>query len=44
MSLPAKSMVDELRTWMDTRLQERLESFNENVQSGPTMVQTDATT
>ena len=37
-------MVDELRTWMDTRLQERLESFNENVQSRPTMVQTDATT
>ena len=29
---------------MDTRLQERLEAFNENVQSGPTMVQTDATT
>ena len=28
----AKSMVDELRTWMDNRLQERLEALNENVQ------------
>jgi predicted component of type VI protein secretion system len=44
MSPPAKSMVDELRTWMDTRLQERLEAFNENIQSGPTMVQTDTIT
>ena len=43
MSLPTKSMVDELRTWMDTRIQERLEAFNENVQSGPPMVQKDDT-
>ena len=44
MSPPAKSMVDELRTWMDTRIQERLEAFNENVQSRPPMVQKDDTT
>ncbi len=43
MSPPAKSMVDELRTWMDNRLQEWLEALNENVQLGPTMVQTDTT-
>jgi hypothetical protein len=30
-SPPAKSVVDELRTWMDTRIQERMEAFNENV-------------
>ena len=44
MSLPAKSMVNELRTWMDTRIQERLEAFNENVQSEPPMVKKDDTT
>jgi hypothetical protein len=44
MSPPTKSMVDELRTWMDTRSQERLEAFNENVQYGPPMVQKDDTT
>jgi hypothetical protein len=44
LSVPTKSMVDELRTWMDNRLQERLEALNENVQPGPTMVQTDTTT
>ena len=44
MSPPAKSMVGELRTWMDNRLQERLETYNENIQSGTTMVQTDTTT
>ena len=44
MSLPAKSMVNELRTWMDTRIQERLEAFNENVQSEPPMVQKDDNT
>ena len=44
LSLPTKSIVDELRTWMDNRLQERLEALNENVQPGPTMVQTDTTT
>ena len=44
MTPPAKSVVDELRTWMDIRLQERLEAFNENVQIGPTMVLTNATT
>ena len=38
MSPPAKSMVDELRALIDTRLQERLEAFNENIQSRPTMV------
>jgi hypothetical protein len=43
-SPPAKSMVDELRTWMDTRIQERLEAFNENVQSEPPMVQKDDNT
>ena len=41
MSPPTKSMVDELRTWMDTRIQERLEEFNENDQSEPPMVQKD---
>ncbi len=44
LSPPAKSMVDELRTWMDNRLQERLEALNENVQLEPTTVQTDTTT
>ena len=37
-------MVYELRTWMDTRIQERLEAFNENVQFEPPMVQKDDTT
>ena len=44
MSPPAKSMVDKLRTWMDTRIQERMEAFNENVQFEPPMVQKDDTT
>ena len=44
LSLPTKSIVDELRTWMDNRLQERLEALNENVQLEPTTVQTDTTT
>uniref|UniRef100_A0A2N9IVJ4 Uncharacterized protein n=1 Tax=Fagus sylvatica TaxID=28930 RepID=A0A2N9IVJ4_FAGSY len=43
MSPPAKSMVDKLRTWMDTRIQERMEAFNENVQFEPLMVQKDDT-
>ncbi len=44
MSPPAKSMVDELRTWMDTRIQEIFEAFNENVQSEPPMIQKGETT
>ena len=44
MSPPAKSMVDELRTWMDIRIQERMEAFKENVQPEPPMVQKDDTT
>uniref|UniRef100_A0A2N9FJK4 Uncharacterized protein n=1 Tax=Fagus sylvatica TaxID=28930 RepID=A0A2N9FJK4_FAGSY len=44
MSPPAKSMVDELRSYLDTRIQERMEAFNENVQTEPPMVQKDDTT
>uniref|UniRef100_A0A2N9I538 Uncharacterized protein n=1 Tax=Fagus sylvatica TaxID=28930 RepID=A0A2N9I538_FAGSY len=44
MSPPAKSMVDELRSYLDTRIQERMVAFNENVQTEPPMVQKDDTT
>jgi hypothetical protein len=44
MSPPAKSMVDELRSYLDTRIQERMKTFNENVQTEPLMVQKDDTT
>uniref|UniRef100_A0A2N9GED2 Uncharacterized protein n=1 Tax=Fagus sylvatica TaxID=28930 RepID=A0A2N9GED2_FAGSY len=44
MSPPAKSMVNELRSYLDTRIQERMEAFNENVQTEPPMVQKDDTT
>ena len=44
MSPPAKSMVNELRSYLDTRIQERMEAFNENVQTEPLMVQKDDTT
>uniref|UniRef100_A0A2N9FWA1 Retrotransposon gag domain-containing protein n=1 Tax=Fagus sylvatica TaxID=28930 RepID=A0A2N9FWA1_FAGSY len=44
MSPPAKSMVDELKSYLDTRIQERMEAFNENVQTEPPMVQKDDTT
>ena len=44
MSPLAKSMVDELRSYLDTRIQERMEAFNENVQAEPPMVQKDDTT
>ena len=43
-SLSTKSMVDELRSYLDTRIQERMEAFNENVQAEPPMVQKDDTT
>jgi hypothetical protein len=44
MSPPTKSMVDELRSYLDIRIQERMEAFNENVQMEPPMVQKDDTT
>ena len=47
MSPPAKSVVHELRTWMDSRLQEKLEAFTKNIQAASAvskMVQTDNTT
>jgi hypothetical protein len=44
MSPPAKSMVDELRSYLDTKIQERMEAFNENVQTEPPMVQKNDTT
>ena len=44
MSPPTKSMVDELRSYLDTRIQEMMEAFNENVQTEPPMVQKDDTT
>ena len=44
MSPPAKSMVDELKSYLDTRIQERMKTFNENVQTEPLMVQKDDTT
>ena len=43
MSPPAKSMVDELRSYLDTRIQERMEAFNENTQIEPPMVKKDDT-
>ena len=39
MSPPAKSMVDELRSYMDARIQEKIEALNENVRTEPPMVQ-----
>jgi hypothetical protein len=44
MSPPTKSMVDELKSYLDTKIQERMEAFNENVQAEPPMVQKDDTT
>ena len=44
MSPPAKNMVDELITYLDTRIQEMMEVVNENVQNEPPMVQKDDTT
>jgi shikimate kinase len=44
MSPSAKSMVDELRSYLDTRIQERLEALNENARTKPPMVQKDDTT
>ena len=44
MSPPAKSMVDELRSYLDTRIQERMEALNENARTEPPMVQKDDTT
>ena len=44
MSPPAKNMVDELKIYLDTRIQEMMEAFNENVQTEPPMVQKDDTT
>ena len=44
MSPPTKSMVDELRSYLDTRIQERMEALNENAQTEPPMVQKDDTT
>jgi hypothetical protein len=41
---PTKSMVDKLRSYLDTRIQERMEAFNENVQTEQPMVQKDDTT
>ena len=41
MSPPAKSMVDELRSYLDTRIQEKMEAFNENARTEPPMVQKD---
>ena len=39
MSPPAKSMVDELQSYMDARIQEKIEALNENVRTEPPMVQ-----
>ena len=44
MSLPATSMADELRSYLDTRIQERMEALNENARTEPPMVQKDDTT
>jgi hypothetical protein len=44
MSPPAKSMVDELRSYLDTRIQERMEALNGNARTEPPMVQKDDTT
>jgi hypothetical protein len=41
MSPLAKSMVDELRSYMDARIQEKMEALNENAQTEPPMVQKD---
>ena len=35
----AKSMVDELRSYMDARIQEKMEALNENARTKPPMVQ-----
>ena len=43
MSPPAKSMVDEFRSYLDIRIQERMEALNENAQTEPPMVQKDDT-
>ena len=39
MSPPTKSMVDELRSYMDARIQEKMEALNENARTEPPMVQ-----
>jgi hypothetical protein len=44
MSPPAKSMVDELRSYLDTRIQEKMEALNKNARIEPPMVQKDDTT
>ena len=41
MSPPAKSRVDDLRSYMDTRIQEMMEELKENAQTKPPMVQKD---
>ena len=41
MSLRAKSMVDELRSYLDTRIQEKMEALNENARTEPPMIQKD---
>jgi hypothetical protein len=43
MSPSATSMVDELRSYLDTRIQERMEALNENARTEPPMVQKDDT-
>ena len=44
MSPLAKSMVDKLRSYLDTRIQERMEALNENARTEPPMVQKEDTT
>jgi hypothetical protein len=39
MSPLAKNMVDELQSYMDARIQEKMEALNENVRTEPPMVQ-----
>ena len=41
MSPLAKSMVDELRSYLDTRIQEKMEALNENARTEPPMIQKD---
>jgi hypothetical protein len=44
MSPPAKRMVDKLRSYLDTRIQEKMEALNKNARIEPPMVQKDDTT
>ena len=39
MSPPSKSMVDELWSYIDARIQKKMEALNENAQTEPPMVQ-----